>query len=87
MPWTIDHHEPEPDGTVNVCRVAWHDEDAKGRGRKKVYQLTTAIRIPPPGPGHGAAIAELRQIINALRTAPESPDLSAIEDVLNAGGD
>ena len=84
MPWKIDYAEHEPDGSVNVCRLAFHDKDAKGKDRKRVHQLQTAIRIPPPGPGHGQAIAALKKLAKELGKPADPPDVSAIEDKLNA---
>ena len=49
--WKIDHAEHRIDGTVSVCRLAFLDQDDKGKNRKKTYPLQTAINIPPPGPG------------------------------------
>ena len=51
--WKIDHQEVEPDGTVGVCRLAYVETDEDGKERTTVYQLQTAIRVPPPGPGRG----------------------------------
>ena len=83
--WKIDHAETQDDGTRSVCRLAFIDKDANGKDRRTPYQLQTAIHIPPPGPGHGQAIAALRQAANAFRHPPDPPDLSSIEDELNAG--
>ena len=82
--WKIDHAERRGDGTVSVCRLAFIDKDDKGKNRKKTYQLQTAISIPPPGPGHGPAIAAMRQLCKGLRKPVESPDLSEIVAELNA---
>ena len=81
MPWKIDHYEQDGD-TIHVTRVRWESAD----GRVDQYQLRTAITIPPPGPGHGQGIEELKQTINALRNPPAPPDVSNIETILNAGG-
>ena len=83
MPWKIGHFEKGSDGTIRVTRLHW----LEGGKVTERYQLQTSIAIPPPGPGHGQAIAAMRQTINALRNPPEPTDVSDIEDGLNAGGD
>jgi len=85
--WKIDHATDSADGTVNVCRLVLHDTDDSGKPRQRLYQLQTAVRIPPPGPGRGPAIAAFRQMLKALRTSTAKADRSAIEHALNAGGD
>ena len=78
MPWHIDHFETDGD-TIHVTRVRFEQQGQP----TEPYQLQTAIAVPPPGPGHGQAIAALKQTINALRNPPDSPDVSDIEDALN----
>ena len=94
MAWKIGHIETEPDGTVHVTRIDWHEpeeKDTNGKVTKRAahngYQLPTAVVIPPSGPGRGQAIAVLKQIAKDLRKAEAPPDVSDIETGLNAGGD
>lgn len=90
--WKIDHAERGQAGK-NVCRMAFLDKDEDGKDRKTTYQLQTAIRIPPPGPERGPAIAALKKACKDLRKAadPVDPadaaDTLDIEDALNAGGE
>jgi len=81
--WKIAHFEPHADGSVSVTKLVW----LEGGKVKETHQLQKAIRIPPPGPGRGPAVAAMRQTINALRNPPPPPDVSGIEDALNAGGE
>ena len=83
----IDHATDIADGTTNICRMAFRETDEKGRTRIRQYQLQTAVRIPPPGPGRGPAIAAFRKMLKALRTQAPSTDRTAIESALNAGGE
>ena len=94
MPWKIGHLETEPDGTVHVTRIDWHEpeeRDGQGKVTKRAahngYQLPTAVVIPPSGPGRGQAIAALKQIGKDIRKPPTPPDVSDVETALNAGGD
>ena len=82
MAWKIAHCETEDDGTIHVTKLQWREGKAV-----ESYQLATAVVIPPPGPGHGQAIAALKQLANDLRNPAPPPDVSEIEDALNAGGD
>ena len=94
MPWKIGHLEREPDGTVHVTRIDWHEpeeQDGNNKVTKRAsvepYQLDTAIVLPPSGPGRGQAIAELKQLSKDIRKPPTPPDVSDVETALNAGGD
>lgn len=79
--WKIDHFETDGDDT-HITSVAWYE----GGKRTAVFPVSPAIAIPPPGPGRGPAVAALKQTINAMRTPPSPPDVTDIEDLLNAGG-
>ena len=94
MTWKIGHLETEPDGTVHVTRIDWHEPEEKdGNGKvtkrasREPYQLQTAIVVPPSGPGRGQATAALKQLAKDLRKAEALPDVSDIEAGMNAGGD
>ena len=94
MPWKIGHLETEPDGTVHVTRIDWHEPEEKDengkvtkRASRETHQLQTAIVLPPSGPGRGQATAALKQIAKDLRKAPTLPDVYDVEDAMNAGGD
>ena len=87
MPWEIDHAIDKPDGTVVVCSVAFTETGPDGRRQRTRYQLQKAIRIPPPGPGHGPAVAAFRQMLKDLREQNAPPDRTALEAELNAGGE
>ena len=94
MAWKIGHLETEPDGTVHVTRLDWHEpEQRDGQGKvtkratREPHQLATAIVIPPSGPGRGQASAALKQIAKDIRKPPTPPDVSDIETALNAGGE
>lgn len=93
MAWKIGHAEEEADGTLHVTRIDWHEPEVKdgngkvtARAKRQGYQLTTAVVIPASGPGRGQAIAALNQIARDIRKAAVQPDVSDIENALNAGG-
>ena len=94
MAWKIGHIETEPDGTVHVTRIDWHEPEEKDengkvtkRASRETHQLQTAIVLPPSGPGRGQATAALKQIAKGLRKAEAPPDVSDIEAGMNAGSD
>ena len=88
MPWTIAHTEHE-DGTTHVCKLAYREsipvEDGEPeKFRTTTHQLKTAIVIPPPGPGHGEAIAALKAKQRELLDPPPAPDVTPLEEEMNA---
>ena len=94
MAWKIGHLETEPDGTVHVTRIDWHEPEEKDtigkvtmRATRGPYQLQTAIVVPPSGPGRGQATAALKQLAKDIRKPEAPPDVSDIEAGMNAGGD
>ena len=94
MAWKIGHLEAESDGTVHITRLDWHEpeeKDAKGKVVKRAvresHELSTAIVLPPSGPGRGQAVAALKKMAADLRKPPTPPDVSDVETALNAGGD
>lgn len=82
--WKIAHAEHRDDGAVSVCSLAFVDQDEHGKPRKTVYQLQTAIRIPPHGLERELAVAVLRQVADDLLKPVVQPDVAALEAELNA---
>ena len=80
MAWKIDHFESALDGTIHVTALRWEDGTSK-----TPYQLLTAVRIPPAGPGRNVAVARLKAVGEEMRNKPQRPDLTGIEALLNAG--
>ena len=80
MRWKTDHFELHGEIRHVTCVAWWENGKLVSR-----HQLQTAVAVPPPGPGHGQAIAALKHIVNDLRNQSPPPDASDIDDALNAG--